>query len=94
MIYLTHTTPHEPTFSAAAIIARVSPVPVAAIHSTGDEFVSIAEVERVLDAARAPKRLWIVNAVDHRFSGNLPEFDRRLLEAIAWVRANSARRSP
>jgi hypothetical protein len=26
-----------------------------------------------------------VKAADHRFSDNLPEFDRRLLEAIAWI---------
>ena len=91
VIYLTHTTPREPMFSAAAIIARVSPAPVAAIHSTRDEFVSTAEIERVLDAARQPKRLWIVPASDHRFSGNLPEFQRRLFEAVAWVRANGGR---
>jgi hypothetical protein len=40
-------------------------------------------------AARAPKRLWIVKASNHAFGGNLPEFDARLLEAIAWVQANS-----
>lgn len=90
LIYLTHAVPNEPTFSAAAIVGRVSPVPVAAIHSTHDEFVSLAEVQRVLDAAKEPKKLWIVNASDHRFSDNLTEFDRRLLEAIAWVRNHAA----
>src|SRR4029450_12395931 len=92
LIYLTHAVPNEPTFSAAAIVGRVSPAPVAAIHSTHDEFVSLEEVQRVLDAAKEPKNLWIVNASDHRFSDNLPEFDQRLLEAVAWVRANAAQR--
>jgi fermentation-respiration switch protein FrsA (DUF1100 family) len=91
LIYLTHGVPKEPTFRAAAIIDRVSPAPIAAIHSTRDEFVPLAEVQRVLDAAKEPKRLWIVKASDHRFSDNLPEFEQRLLEAIAWVQANSAR---
>ena len=36
------------------------------------------EVQRVMDRAREPKRLWIVNASDHRFSGNIKEFDARL----------------
>jgi hypothetical protein len=39
----------------------------------------------------SPKRLWIVPAADHRFSNNLPEFDRCLIDAIAWVNANRPR---
>ena len=85
LIYLTHRTPNEPAFSVAAIVDRVAPLPLAAIHSTHDEFVPIADVERVLAAAREPKRLWVVNASNHRFSDNLGAFDRQLLEAIAWV---------
>ena len=88
-IYLTHAVPREPTFSAAEIVDRVSPTPVAAIHSTHDEFVPLGEVQQVLDAARQPKNLWIVNASDHRFSDNLAEFDRRLLEAVAWIRTHA-----
>lgn len=90
LIYLTHGAPHEPTFSAAAVAGRVSPVPLAAIHSTRDEFVPLDEVQSVLDAAKGPKRLWLVAASNHRFNDNLPEFEQRLLEAIAWVRANAA----
>jgi len=30
-------------------------------------------------------------ASNHRFSDNLQEFDRRLLEAVAWIRQNAAR---
>ena len=91
LIYLTHRAPNEPSFSAAAVVARLAPVPLAAIHSTRDEFVPVAEVERVMKAAQDPKRLWIVPASDHRFSNNLVEFDGRLLDAIAWVNANRAR---
>ena len=91
LIYVTHSVPNEPTFSVAALIDRVSPAPIAAIHSTRDEFVSLSEAQRLMDAAREPKRLWVVTASDHRFSDNLPEFERRLLEAIEWVRTNAAR---
>jgi fermentation-respiration switch protein FrsA (DUF1100 family) len=90
LIYVTHGVPKEPTFSTEAIIDRMAPSPLAAIHSTHDEFVPVADVKRMIDKARDPKRLWIVAAADHRFSDNLPEFDKRLLEAIAWVR-DSAR---
>ena len=86
VIYLTHRVPDEPTFSSAAIVDRVAPVPLAAIHSTNDEFVPVGEIERILRRAQDPKRLWIVKASNHRFSDNLQEFDRRLLEAMAWVK--------
>ena len=89
LIYLTHGVPNEPTFRVSAIIDRVHPTPLAAIHSTQDEFVPLAEVERVLAVAQ-PKRLWVVKASDHRFSDNLKEFDRRLLEAIAWINQHAA----
>lgn len=91
VIYLTHRVPNEPTFSAAEIAGAMSPVPLAAIHSSHDEFVPVSDVEKVVSAATGPKRLWIVQASDHRFSDNLSEFDRRLLDAIAWVHGNSPR---
>ena len=85
LIYVTHGIPNEPTFSTATLVNKVAPVPLAAIHSTRDEFVPLSEIQRVLSAAREPKKLWLVNAGDHRFSDNLAEFDRRLLEALGWV---------
>ena len=90
LIYLTHGVPKEPTFSTAAIVDRVGPIPLGAIHSTQDEFVPLSEVQKALAAAKEPKKLWIVKASDHRFSDNLAEFDRRLLEAIAWINQNAA----
>jgi dienelactone hydrolase len=91
MIYLTHGVPNEPTFSTAGVVDRVSPLPLAAIHSTRDEFVPLPEIQRVIAAAREPKRLWIIEAADHRFSDNMAELERRLLEAIAWVTSKSPR---
>jgi alpha-beta hydrolase superfamily lysophospholipase len=89
LIYVTHRAPDEPGFNAAAIVGRVAPIPLAAIHSTHDEFVPLDEITRVLESANDPKRLWIVNASDHRFSDNVEELDRQLLEAIAWVNERS-----
>jgi len=92
IIYLTKKTPNEPTFSAREVVGRVSPVPLAAIHSTHDEFVPLPEIRDILAQAREPKQLWVVEAADHRFSGNQPELQRRLKEAIAWIesRGNTA----
>lgn len=89
--YLTHRVPNEPVFSVAAIVGRLSPLPLGAIHSTRDEFVPLDLVQRIMRRAGDPKRLWVVTASDHGFSDNLPELDRRLLEAMAWVRTNAPR---
>jgi fermentation-respiration switch protein FrsA (DUF1100 family) len=89
LIYVTHRVPNEPTFSASTVVSRLTPVPLAAIHSTNDEFVPEAEVRRIMAQASEPKRLWMVTASDHRFSGNVPEFDRRLLESIEWVKQHT-----
>jgi alpha-beta hydrolase superfamily lysophospholipase len=91
IIYLTHGVPKEPTFSAAAIASQVAPLPLAAIHSTSDEFVPVSQIEQLMRAAKEPKKLWVIKAANHRFSDNLAEFDRRLLEAVDWVRQNQPR---
>lgn len=91
IIYVTHGVPNEPSFSTAGIIDRVAPVPLAAIHSTQDEFVPLAQFQRVFARAKDPKRAWIIKAADHRFSDNVAEFDRRLIEAITGIKANAAR---
>lgn len=89
LIYVTHRSPNEPTFSAEAVIEHVAPVPLALIHSTRDEYVPLGEAREVFEHARQPKRFWIVSASNHRFSDNLAEFDRCLLDSIAWIRSVS-----
>ena len=39
----------------------------------------------------SPRGCGSIEASDHRFSDNLAELDRRLLDAMAWVRASTAR---
>jgi alpha-beta hydrolase superfamily lysophospholipase len=90
-IYLTHQVPNEPTISTAVIADKVAPLPLAGIHSTHDEYVPIAEVQNIFQHAGEPKQLWIVKAGNHRFSGNVAEFDRRLVEAIDWVSEHAPR---
>jgi alpha-beta hydrolase superfamily lysophospholipase len=91
LIYLTHRPPNEPAFSATTIVRGVAPLPLALLQSTHDEFVPLAETQRIFAQASEPKRLWVIDAVNHRFSNNLPEFDARLMEAIAWVQHNQPR---
>ena len=87
VIYITKGVPKEPLFSTAEVIGRVAPLPVVAIHSTKDEFVPVDEVKRVMDRALEPKQLWFIEADNHRFSGKEQELNQKLLDAIAWIKA-------
>lgn len=87
VIYITKGLPREPLFSTAAVIGRVAPLPVAAIHSTKDEYVPVDEVTRVMARAGEPKRLWLIDGENHRFSGKEQELQQKLLDAIAWVQS-------
>ena len=62
----------------------------AAIHSTKDEFVPVGQLQQMMTRASDPKKLWVIEAADHRFSDNLAELDRRLLEAMTWVKSVSS----
>lgn len=85
LIYVTHKAPREPGFSSAEVVARLAPLPLAQLHSTHDEYVPLEQAQRVYDRASAPKRLWVIDASDHRFSNRAAEFSTRLLEAMDWV---------
>jgi pimeloyl-ACP methyl ester carboxylesterase len=85
MIYITHHAPREPGFSVFEIVDRLAPLPLAEIQSTHDEYVPLDEARRVFEKADFPKRLWVIEAEDHRFSGGIDEFTQRLLEAMDWV---------
>ena len=66
-------------------------LPLAMVHSTHDEFVPLTDAQRMMALSGDPKRLWVVDASDHRFSNNLSEFDRSLLAAIDWVTQHAPR---
>jgi hypothetical protein len=85
LIYLTKKVPNEPLFSARECVGRVSPVPLALFRSSHDEFVTPAESEAIWAEAKEPRRLWAIDAADHRFSDRQPELRRALAEALDWI---------
>jgi len=87
-IWLTKKVPNEPRFRVEDIIPAVSPLPLAEIHSTHDEFVSLEEAKRMLSLAGEPKNMWVIEASNHRFSNNRAELERRLIEALNWIHAS------
>jgi hypothetical protein len=86
-IWVTKKAPDEPSFMIEDIIDKVSPVPLAEIHSTHDEFLPLAQAKKMLARAGEPKKMWIIEAANHRFSDNRDELDRSMLEALQWIKA-------
>ncbi len=82
---LTKTLPHEPTFKSADLIAKVSPLPLFQIASTGDEYVTIEATRQLFAAAGEPKRLVIIESRDHKFSDNTKKFSDALKEGLNWI---------
>ncbi len=84
-IWITKRVPNEPSFMVSDIIGKVTPVRLAEIHSTHDEFLPLDKAKALLALAGEPKRMWVIEAANHRFSDARDELDRRVLEAIAWI---------
>jgi len=83
--WITKRAPNEPSFMVEDIIHKVSPVPLAEIHSTHDEFLPLEQAKSMFARAREPKKMWVIEASNHRFSDNRSELDARILEALDWI---------
>ncbi len=85
-IWITKKIPDEPSFRVRDIIDKVAPTPLAEIHSTHDEFLPLEAAKALLAKGGEPKKMWIVEASNHRFSSNRDELDRCMLEALDWIK--------
>ncbi len=83
--WITKKNPNEPSFRVEDVIHNVSPTPLAEIHSTHDEFLPLEEAKRMFARAKEPKKMWVIEAANHRFSNNRDELDRKIMEALAWM---------
>jgi alpha-beta hydrolase superfamily lysophospholipase len=83
---------NEPSFHAHEIVAAVSPLPLALIQSTKDEYVPEADYRRIFDTARDPKKLFLIDASNHRFTDKTRELRAAYASAIEWVKAVDASR--
>ncbi len=80
---LSHT--HDPIDA----VARISPTPVLFMHGTADRVVPHAMSQKLYDAAREPKELWLIDGMDHyEVWSERPEVvQRRLLDFFAGATA-------
>ena len=75
----------EPSFAPVEYVGAVAPIPLAMIQLGTDRYISEADRARLLSAAKAPKRMTMIAAANHRFTDKLPELRAEMLSAIAWV---------
>lgn len=75
----------EPSFAPGDYIAGVAPLPLVMIQSTKDEYVPEAHYRRLEAAARAPKKLVLIDASNHRFTDRIPELKRQYMAALGWI---------
>ena len=87
--YVTKKQADEPSFASATYLPKIASLPFLQIHSSGDEYTSVAAAKKLFSAAQEPKRFSLVQAQDHRFSGGRPEFFRALREGLDWMNTAS-----
>jgi type IV secretory pathway VirJ component len=85
--WITKADAKEPSFAPKDFIASVSPLPLVMIQSTKDEYVPEAEYRLFEATARAPKKLVLIDARNHRFSGRRAELRREVFDALEWIKA-------
>lgn len=68
-------------------IARLGPMPCALIQSTRDNYFPAASARRRFGPDTRRRRLYAVDARNHRFSGGRDQFDAALADALQWIAA-------
>lgn len=79
-----------PSFDVTEYLARAFPVPVALIQPAEDRSTSPKRTSRLIastgeKAATTIRLFEVATGHNHSFAGGLPEFDRALDEALAWI---------
>lgn len=83
--WITKTIANEPTFSPLDYVARVSPLPLVMIQSMKDEYVPEADYRKYDATARAPKKLVLIDASNHRFTDRMDRLRAEIVSALDWI---------
>ena len=79
----TETHDHLP-FEPYALMALL-PFRCAVIQATQDNFLAAARARTLFGSDTGKRRLYAVDARNHRFSGGKDAFDRSLIDALGWI---------
>lgn len=83
--WITKTDAREPSFAAKDYVAGVSPLPLVMLQSRKDEYVPEADYHELDSRAKAPKKLVLIDASNHRFTDRRKELRAEYLGALAWI---------
>ncbi|HYA39026.1 MAG TPA: alpha/beta fold hydrolase [Candidatus Methylomirabilis sp.] len=71
------------TYSPAAAVAQISPIPLLIIHGDRDPIVPVEHAKRLFELAREPKQLWIVPGGGHIQAFQYQNYRDRF---VAWLK--------
>jgi dienelactone hydrolase len=72
-------------FDTYARVAQLGALPCAVIQATKDHYFSAASARQRFGPDTAQRRLYAIDAKNHRFTGGKAAFHSALLDAIAWI---------
>jgi dienelactone hydrolase len=83
--WITKTDLREPSFAAKDYVASISPLPIVMLQSRKDEYVPESDYRELDARAKAPKKLVLIDASNHRFTDRRKELRAEYLAALAWI---------
>lgn len=83
--WVTHRNVDEPSVAIVPYLSAVS-VPVAFVHSTGDEFVPLNTVRELYTHTGPSRRLDVIAARNHQFSDARAAVTAKVVECLDWAR--------
>jgi dienelactone hydrolase len=72
-------------FDNYATIGRLGPLACAVIQASHDNYLPAAAARRLFGPDTDRRRLYAIDAKNHRFSGGRAAFDAALLDALRWI---------
>lgn len=76
-------------FETYALISRLDALPCAVIQANHDVYLPAARARQLFGPDTPLRRLYAIEASNHRFSGGKPAFDTALLDALSWIAASA-----
>ena len=83
-------TTHRMRFETYGLIPAIDRTPCAVIQSTRDDYLPAEQARRLFGPDTEVRRLYAVDASNHRFSGGHDRFMVALGDALKWVVAHSS----
>ena len=83
--WITKKSPREPTFKSADFLPWIAPMPLFVIGSTSNQWVTAETTRELFSLAHEPKKLVMITARDHKYSGNTKAFFNALRDGLDWV---------